>query len=77
MKTKPLTDMLERVDAWPPHVQDELAAFAREFDANVSGHDYQPTPDELTGVCVTPKQAASPATSRSRPRSPNSAVHEP
>jgi hypothetical protein len=50
MKTKPLADILERVETWPPHVQDELAAFARELDAGVSGHDYQPTPDELAGI---------------------------
>ena len=50
MKTKPLADILERVEAWPPHVQDELAAFARELDAGVKDIEYQPTPEELAGI---------------------------
>ena len=50
MKTKPLTDILERVETWPPHVQDELAAFARELEAGVQGQAYHPTADELAGI---------------------------
>ena len=50
MKTKPLADILARVETWPPDVQDELAAFARELDAGVNGQDYRPTPDELAGI---------------------------
>jgi len=50
MKTKPLADILERVESWPPQLQDELAAFARELDAGANGRDYQPTPDELAGI---------------------------
>jgi hypothetical protein len=50
MKTKPLTDILERVETWPPHVQDELAAFARELDAGVNGDEYPPTAEELAGI---------------------------
>jgi hypothetical protein len=50
MKTKPLADVLERVETWPAHVQDELAAFARELDAGVRGDAYQPTPEELAGI---------------------------
>jgi hypothetical protein len=50
MKTKPLTDILERVETWPPHVQDELAAYARELEAGVKGDVYQPTPEELAGI---------------------------
>ncbi|NVN86535.1 MAG: hypothetical protein HXX15_10655 [Rhodopseudomonas sp.] len=50
MKTKPLTDILARVETWPPHLQDELAAFARELDAGANGRDYQPTPEELAGI---------------------------
>ncbi|WP_415914828.1 hypothetical protein [Rhodopseudomonas palustris] len=41
MKTKPLADILERVESWPPDLQDELAAFARELDAGANGPDYQ------------------------------------
>jgi hypothetical protein len=50
MKTKPLADILERVESWPPHLQDELAAFARELDAGADGRDYQPTPEQLVGI---------------------------
>lgn len=50
MKTKPLADILERVESSPPQMQDELAAFARELDAGANGRDYQPTPDELAGI---------------------------
>jgi predicted transcriptional regulator len=50
MKTRPLTDILERVETWPSHVQDELAAFARELDAGVNDIEYQPTPEELAGI---------------------------
>jgi predicted transcriptional regulator len=50
MKTKPLADILERVEAWPPQVQDELAAFARELEAGVQGQAYHPTPEELAGI---------------------------
>jgi hypothetical protein len=50
MKTKPLAEILERVEMWPPHVQDELADFARELEAGVNGDAYHPTPEELTGI---------------------------
>ncbi|KIZ41786.1 MULTISPECIES: hypothetical protein [Rhodopseudomonas] len=50
MKTKPLAEILERVESWPPHLQDELAAFARELDAGADGRDYQPTREELAGI---------------------------
>jgi len=50
MKTKQLTDILARVEAWPPHVQDELAEFALELDAGLKDGDYQPTAEELAGI---------------------------
>lgn len=50
MKTKPLAEILERVETWPPHVQDELADFARELEAGVNGDAYYPTPEELAGI---------------------------
>jgi hypothetical protein len=50
MKTKKLTEVLERVEAWPPHVQNELAEFALELDAGLKDGEYQPTPDELAGI---------------------------
>jgi hypothetical protein len=50
MRTKNLTDVLEQVDAWPPHVQNELAEFALELNAGFSNGEYEPTPAELIGI---------------------------
>jgi hypothetical protein len=50
MKTKKLTEVLERVEAWPPHVQNELAEFALELDAGFKDGEYEPTPEELAGI---------------------------
>ena len=50
MKTKKLTEVLERVEAWPPHIQNELAEFALELDARFKDGEYEPTPEELAGI---------------------------
>jgi hypothetical protein len=50
MKTKKLTDVLERIEAWPPEVQNQLADFALELDAGLSDDIYEPTPEELAGI---------------------------
>lgn len=50
MKTKKLTEILERVEAWPPQVQNELAEFALELDAGLRDGEYQPTAEELAGI---------------------------
>ncbi|HZE54924.1 MAG TPA: hypothetical protein VE111_16865 [Bradyrhizobium sp.] len=50
MKTKKLAEVLERVEAWPPHVQNELAEFALELDAGFRDGEYEPTPEELAGI---------------------------
>ena len=50
MKTKKLIEALERVEAWPPQVQNELAEFALELDAGFRDGEYQPTPEELAGI---------------------------
>jgi hypothetical protein len=50
MKTKKLTEILERVAARPPEVQNELADFALELDAGVRNGVYQPTSEELAGI---------------------------
>jgi hypothetical protein len=50
MKTKKLTEVLERVEAWPPDVQNELAEFALELDAGFKDGKYEPTPEELAGI---------------------------
>jgi hypothetical protein len=47
MKTQKLTEVLERIEAWPPEAQDELADFVLERDAGLSGGEDQPTPEEL------------------------------
>jgi predicted transcriptional regulator len=50
MKTKNLTQVLERVEAWPPDAQDALAEIAREIDESIREGDYVPTPAELAGI---------------------------
>lgn len=50
MKTKGLTQMLERVEAWPPEAQDALAEIARDIDDAIAKGDYEPTPAELAGI---------------------------
>jgi hypothetical protein len=50
MKTKTLTQVLERVEAWPAHAQDELAEIARDIDESLTKGDYEPTPTELAGI---------------------------
>ena len=47
MKTKELTEVLERIEAWPPEAQNELADIALELDAGLSNGEDQPTPEEL------------------------------
>jgi hypothetical protein len=42
--------LLERVEAWPVDVQNELAEFALELDARLKDGEYQPTPEELAGI---------------------------
>jgi predicted transcriptional regulator len=50
MKTKKLTEVLERVEAWPPEVRNELAECALELDAGFKDGEYEPTPEELAGI---------------------------
>ncbi|HEX4042543.1 MAG TPA: hypothetical protein VHY10_12645 [Xanthobacteraceae bacterium] len=50
MKTKRLTEILERVERWPPHAQDELADIARDMEQGLNGGDYEPTESELAGI---------------------------
>jgi hypothetical protein len=45
MKTKKLSEVLQRTDAWPPEAQNELADFVLERDAGLNNED-QPTPEE-------------------------------
>jgi hypothetical protein len=50
MKTKQLTEVLERIEAWQPEVQNELAEFALELDARFKDGEYEPTSEELAGI---------------------------
>ena len=50
MKTKSLTQALERVENWPPQWQDELAEIARDMDAALKDRIYHPSPEELEGI---------------------------
>jgi hypothetical protein len=47
MKTKKLTEVLERIEAWPPEAQNELADLVLERDAGLSDGEDRPTPEEL------------------------------
>ena len=50
MKTRMLSEVLERVEAWPEDAQDRLAEIAVEIEAGLSGAVYEPTAEELTGI---------------------------
>ena len=50
MKTKMLTDVLERVEAWPAEAQDRLAEIALDIEADLSGDEYRASPEELAGI---------------------------
>jgi hypothetical protein len=50
MKTKHLAEILERVEKWPAHAQDELAEIAIDIERNLSEGDYELTPDERAGI---------------------------
>ena len=50
MKSKRLTQVLERVEAWSTGAQDELAEIVLGLEANLSGTEYEPTPAELVGI---------------------------
>jgi hypothetical protein len=58
MKTKKLTEVLERIEAWPPETQNQLADFALELDAGLSGDVYEPTPEEMAGIECGSRAAA-------------------
>jgi hypothetical protein len=47
MKTKKLTEVLERIEAWPPEAQNKFADIALELDAELNDGDCERTPEEL------------------------------
>ena len=50
MKTKVLTEVLERVETWPADAQDQLAEIVLEIEAAFKDGVYEPTPEELAGI---------------------------
>jgi predicted transcriptional regulator len=50
MKSDRLAKVLERVEAWPAEVQDELADLARDLDDRLKHGDYEPSDAELAGI---------------------------
>jgi hypothetical protein len=47
---KALTNILHLAEAWPEWAQEELAALAREIEAEVSAGTYSATAEELAGI---------------------------
>jgi predicted transcriptional regulator len=50
MKTRQLTEVLERVERWPAHAQDELAEIARDIEDGLARGEYEPSEAELAGI---------------------------
>jgi predicted transcriptional regulator len=50
MKTQRLAKVLERVESWPAHAQDELAEIALDIDAGLKDQVYEPTAQEMEGI---------------------------
>jgi hypothetical protein len=50
MKTKHLTEALDRVENWPAEWQEQLADIALDIDAQLKDGAYHPTPEELAGI---------------------------
>lgn len=50
MTAKALKDVLRRIEAWPEEAQEQLAALAREIDAQLAGVAYRATPEELEAL---------------------------
>jgi predicted transcriptional regulator len=50
MKTERLAKLLERVENWPAHAQEELADILQDIDAGLAGQLYDATPEELEAI---------------------------
>jgi hypothetical protein len=50
MNTKKPTDILERIEAWLPETQNQLADFSLDLEAGLSDREYEPTPKEFAGI---------------------------
>ena len=49
MKSKELSALLERADAWPEPARRQLVQIGLEIEQGMSG-DYEASPDELTAI---------------------------
>jgi hypothetical protein len=50
VKTRQLAEVLERVERWPAHAQDELAEIARDIEQSLGNGEYEPSEAELAGI---------------------------
>jgi predicted transcriptional regulator len=50
MKSKQLTEVLERVEHWPIDAQNELAEIARDIETSLKDILYEPTAEESAGI---------------------------
>jgi predicted transcriptional regulator len=50
MKTRRLSQLLERIEAWPASAQDELAEIARDIEESLAKGDHEASPAELAGI---------------------------
>lgn len=50
MPTQALSEAMELAASWPAEIQDELAAIAREMDAEFRGGTYHASAEELAGI---------------------------
>ena|SRR5579862_2198550 len=50
MKTKLLSQALERIESWPADAQDQLAEIALDIDAGLKDVVYEPTEAEIEGI---------------------------
>ena len=50
MKTKLLSQALERIESWPAQAQDQFAEIALDIDAGLKDVVYEPSPAELVGI---------------------------
>ena len=50
MRTKLLSQALERIENWPAEAQDQLAEIALDIDAGLKDIPYEPTDAELAGI---------------------------
>jgi hypothetical protein len=50
MTAKALQEVLQRAETWPEQAQEDLAAIAREIDAQLAGRAYHASAEELAAL---------------------------